>query len=78
VSAPHITNGRLTFEENGDAVFTQSRRVIADNHVSAIAARDFSDVPPPTATVAHSGALLVKNVVVHISLSTLSTESLGK
>jgi len=56
-------------EENGDTVIAQSPIGVAGKHVAAVATPNFSDVPSPTATVTRSRALLVKDAVVHISLS---------
>jgi hypothetical protein len=65
-------------EENGGAVFAQASIGVAGDHVAAGATRDFPDVPSPTATVTGSGALLVKNAVVHNFLSTPKTRVAGK
>jgi hypothetical protein len=69
VPAVHVAGRSLAVEENGDAVFAQAPIGVARDHVAAVATRNFSDVPSPTAPVTGSGALLAKNAVVHISLS---------
>jgi hypothetical protein len=56
-------------EENGHTVLAQTTAGIAGNHVPAIATRDFPDDASPSTTMADSGALLVKDVGLHISLS---------
>jgi hypothetical protein len=73
-----VTDRTLSVEENGDAVLAQTAIGVARDHVPALAAGDFSDVPSPTTTVTGSGALLAKNAVLHISLSTLKTWVAGK
>jgi len=73
-----VTKRALTVEENSDTVLAETAIRGAGEHVPAIASEDFSDVPSPTATMTGSGALPVKNAVVHISLSTLQTRVTGK
>jgi hypothetical protein len=69
VPTVHVAGCTLAVEENGDAVFAQTPIGVARDHEATVATGNSSDVPSPTATVTGSGALLVKNVVVHISLS---------
>jgi hypothetical protein len=69
VPTVHVAGCTLAVEENGDAVFAQTPIGVARDHEATVATGNFSDVPSPTATVTGSGALLVKNAVVHISLS---------
>jgi hypothetical protein len=65
----HVAGRNLAVEEKGDAFFAQTTIRVASDHEATVATGNFSDVPSPTATVTGSGALLVKNAVVHISLS---------
>jgi len=69
VPTVHVAGCTLAVEENGDAVFAQTPIGVAGEHEATFATGNFSDVPSPTATVTGSGALLVKNPVVHFSLS---------
>ncbi len=64
-----VTERGLTMEENGHAVLAQATAGIARNHVPAIATWDFPDDASPSAPMADSGALLVKDAGLHISLS---------
>jgi hypothetical protein len=68
--AVHVTKCRLTLEKERDAFFTQTTIGVTGDNVTAVASENLSDVPSPTAVVTNSGALFVKDALVHISLST--------
>jgi hypothetical protein len=73
-----VTDRTLSVEENGDAVLAQTAIGVARDHVPALAAGNLSHIPSPATTMTDSGALLAKNDVLHISLSTLKTRAAGK
>jgi hypothetical protein len=66
----HVSKCRLTLEKESDAFFTQTTIGVTGGNVTAVASENLSDVPSPTAVVTYSGALFVKDALVHISLST--------
>ena len=79
VRALLITDRGLTVKENDLAILAEASKVFGRSHVLALASRNLADHPSPSATVAHSGALLLKNADVHVSsLSTPRTGSLGR
>ncbi len=78
VPAVHVTKRRLTLEQERRTFFAQTTMGGGGGHMAAIASGNLSDVPSPTALMTDSGALLVKNALVHISLSTPSLGVAGK
>ena len=74
----HDTKRRLTLEKEGDTFFAQTTTGIPGGNVAAVASENLPDIPSPTALVTNARALLVKDALVHISLSTLSRGDAGK
>ncbi len=78
VAAVLVTKRCLALEKESHTFFAQTTIGVPGGNVTAVASENLSDVPSPTAVVTNSGALFVKNAVVHVSLSTLNFGSLGK
>jgi hypothetical protein len=78
MSAVHDTKCLLTLEKESDTFFAQTAIGITGGNVAAVASENLPDISSPTAVVTNSGALFVKDALVHISLSTLSRGDAGK
>jgi hypothetical protein len=76
--AVRVAKRRLALEQERNAFLTEKAVGVAGCHVATVASEDLADVPPPTTLMTNSGALFVKNALVHFSLSTLRRGSLGK
>ena len=77
-TAVTATKRCVVLEKESSTFLAQTTMGAAGGNMAAVASQDLSDVPSPTALMTDSGALFVKNALVHISLSTLSPGSLGK
>jgi hypothetical protein len=73
-----VAQSSLPVEKVCNALVTQPSEGTAGSQILTVASTDLADQASPTAPMAHTGSLVTKVAVWHISLSPLKREPLGK